>query len=120
MAITLSQCSKADLLWIVKRLQLRCKYDIEIALNDLSYEKEKKRISEAEKCYKLADKKRREYLALLEPYIGKPMKDTPLSVLEQADILMKEAQAADRKWAKLMDLDIDFGSSGKGGVDNGV
>lgn len=107
-------------MWIVRRLQLRCKYDIEIALNDLSYEKEKNRISEAEKCYKLADKKRREYLALLEPYIGKPMKDTPLSVLEQADILMKEAQAADQKWAKLMDLDIDFGSSGKGGVGNGV
>lgn len=120
MAIALSQCSKADLLWIVKRLQIRCKYDVEVALNDLSYEKEKNRISEAESCYKLADKKRREYLALLDPYLGKPIKEVPLSVLEQADSLMKEAQAADQKWAKLMDLDIDFGASGKGGVGNGV
>lgn len=120
MAIALSQCSKADLLWIVKRLQLRCKYDVEIALNDLAYEKEKNRISEAERCYKLADKKRREYLTVLEPYIGKPITDVPLSVLERADSLMREAHAADQKWAKLMDLDIAFESSGKGGVGNGI
>lgn len=39
--MTLSQCTKADLLWIIKRLQIRCKYDIDLALCDLAYEKEK-------------------------------------------------------------------------------
>lgn len=113
--MNLSKYTKADLIWIIKRLQIRCKYDIERALNDLEYEKEKERISEAEKCYKLADKKRREYLEILEPYDGKPIIDIPLPVLKKADKVMKEAQDADQKWAKLMGLDINFGASVKGG-----
>jgi hypothetical protein len=113
--MTLSQCTKADLLWIIKRLQIRCRYDVDRALNDLAYEKEKERIAEAERCYKLADKKRREYLEILEPYDGKKIVDIPLSVLKKADKAMKEAQDADNRWAKLMGLDINFGTSAKDG-----
>ena len=75
--------------------------------------KEKERIAEAEKCYKLADKKRKEYLEILEPYDGKPIIDIPLPVLEKADKAMKEAHDADQKWAKLMGLDINFGAPAK-------
>lgn len=117
--MTLSQCSKADLLWIIKRLQIRCKYDIDRALCDLAYEKEKERIAEAEKWCKLADKKRREYLEILGPYDGKPIIDIPLPVLEKADKAMKEARDADSKWAKLMGLDVNFGASAKDGETNG-
>ena len=117
--MTLSQCTKADLLWIIKRLQIRCKYDIDLALCDLAYEKEKERIAEAEKCYKQADKKRRECLEILGPYDGKPIVDIPLPALGKADKAMKEAQDADQKWAKLMGLDVNFGASTKDGETNG-
>lgn len=73
---------------------------------DLGYEKEKRRIAEAEAAGKVADEKRREYIDLMREYDGLPLKDIPLPVLKQADALVKEANAADRKFAKLMGLDI--------------
>lgn len=47
--ITLSECTKEDLLWIIKRMSvLRGDYYLEKALNELWYEKEMKRIDEAD------------------------------------------------------------------------
>jgi len=116
--MTLSQCTKADLLWIVKRLQMRCRYDVDLALTDLAYEKEKERIAEAEKYCKLADKKRKEYIEIMRPYDGKRLIDIPLTVLNRADEVIKEAQSADEKWAKLMGISLNSGTSVKDGDGN--
>ena len=104
--MTLNQCSKADLLWVFERLQIRCKWEIQSALSDLALEKERQRISEAEKYCKLAAQKRREYCDILEPFEGRKLVDIPLPVLEKADQAIREAAEADKKWAKLMDLDL--------------
>ena len=107
--MTLSQCSKEDLLWVIKRLCQanpgRVQHDLERVLIDLDYEKEKYRINEAEKYNNLADEKRREYIALLKPYEGARFIDIPLEVLEKADKALKEARQADQKYAKLLGLD---------------
>ena len=117
--MTLSQCSKEDLLWIINRLCIRNfvngQYDLKIALNDLAYEKEKSRINEAEKYSILADEKRREYIALLKPYEEERFIDIPLEVLEKAEKALKEARQADQKFAKLIGLDPN--GSKKGGDD---
>ena len=106
--ITLSECTKAELLWIINRLVCfgggSSDYYLQRALNDLWYEKEKQRIAEAQKYAKLADTKRRECIELLGPYDGQPLPSIPMNVLDKADRLMKEAQAADKKYMKLMDI----------------
>ena len=107
--MTLSECTKADLLWIIKRMQLVYLHDgnyaLQRALSDLDLEKTKKRYDEAERISRLADEKRREYVKILRDYDGMRIIDIPLPVLEQADKLEKEAQELDRKWNKLMGLD---------------
>ena len=102
----LSKYSKADLIWIINRMVANSlsKELLRRAINDLKYEKERKRFDEADKVGKIANKKRQEYIDLLSPYDGMRVLDIPIDVLEKADQLMKEAQAADRKWTKLMGL----------------
>lgn len=103
--LTLSDCTKADLLWIIKRMSvMRGDYYLQRALNDLWYEKEKQRIAEADKYAELADAKRREYIELLGPYDGQPLLSIPMRVLNKADKLMKEAQEADKKYMKLIGI----------------
>ena len=102
----LSECTKADLLWISKRIQQGYLHDgdfaIQRALGDLALEKAQQRNDEAERLAKLADGKRREYIKVLSAYDGKRILDIPLPVLEQADKLAKEAQELDQKWIKLL------------------
>ena len=106
--ITLNECTKADLLWIINRLTImQGDYYLKRALNDLWYEKEKQRIAEADKYAKLANTKRREYIELLGPYDGQSIMSIPMKVLDKADTLMKEAQAADKKYMKLMGITED-------------
>lgn len=115
--MTLERCSKADLLWIINRMCMYSfgKRELDRALADLEYEKEKARIDEADQYAKLSDAKRRAYIDLLKPYAGMKWGDIPLSVLEKTAELQKQAEAADRKWAKLMRVDL---SAPKKGVDN--
>ena len=109
--LALSDCTKADLLWIIKRLICfgggSSDHYLQRALNDLWYEKEKQRIEEADKYAKLADSKRRECIELLGPYDGQPLLSIPLKVLNKADKLMKEAQEADKKYMKLSGIKED-------------
>lgn len=105
--ITLSECTKDDLLWIIKRMSfLDGDYSLKSALNELWYEKENKRIAEAEKQAKFADQKMREYIELISPYAGKPIKDIPYSVVDKADKAMKAAQKARERCAVLMGLKV--------------
>ncbi len=105
----LEELSKADLIWVVKRLLLMCclgneKHYLKRALNDLEYEKERQRLDEAHKLMEDTNEKRRELAAMLAPYSGKPLSSIPSAVLDQAGQLEVQICKADRKWLKLMEV----------------
>ena len=97
--MTLQQCTKADLLWVIDRA---CKHNlsdwaIKAALDDLELEK-------IRKLTQFANEKRMEYIDLMKPYDGWKFIDIPLDVLKKAQAALKQAEEAERKWAKLMGL----------------
>lgn len=105
----LNKFSKADLIWIVNRaLQMasltNSEYYLKRAISDLGFQREKERIESAERFAEIADAKRKQYIELLSNYDGQRLVDIPIEVLEEADHLMKEAEAADSKWAKLLGI----------------
>ena len=102
--MTLKQCTKAELLWVIDRA---CKHNlsdwaVKAALRDLELEKIRKSTDEADRLAQLAHDKRMEEIDLLKPYEGWLIKDIPLEVLEKAIKLQKQAEETDRKWEKLM------------------
>lgn len=107
--MTLEQCSKTDLIWVINRMCMYSlgKRELNHALDDLAYEKEKARIDEANKYAQVAHEKRQAYINLLKPYDGMKFVDIPMLVLEKAAELQKQADAADRKWAKLLGVGLN-------------
>ena len=108
--LVLQDCTKDDLIWIINRvLQMttlnKADYYINRALSDLRYEKENKALDEAEKIADQSKQKWDEYIAILAPYDGKPIKDIPLDVLTRAQSVYDEAIALDKKWSKIMRLE---------------
>lgn len=102
--MNLSDCTKADLLWIIKTM---CKYDLfdrnlRLALNDLEYEKERERFDRADQALRASSVATQRYIELLKPYEGTPLMEVPMDVLEQADVALAESRAANKQWAKLM------------------
>ena len=102
--MNLSDCTKADLLWIIKTM---CKYDLsdlslQRALNDLEWEKEQDRLARADQALQTASAASQRYIELLKPYEGMPLMDVPMDILQQADAAMAESRAANKQWAKLM------------------
>lgn len=100
----LSDCTKTDLLWIIKQI---CKdelsdHRLHWALNDLEYEKERERLDRAAQLAKTAHDASQRYIDLMKPYEGLPLTDVPMDVLQQADAAMAESRAANKQWAKLM------------------
>lgn len=111
----LKDCTKDELIFVIKRLQMYSLSDghyIQLALRDVGEERERKKMDEARKIADYAFQKRQEYIDLLAPYEGKPLSDIPASVLEKADSAMKEAQKADRKWNKIMGFSRAVGGTG--------
>ena len=104
----LSDCTKADLLWIIKTM---CKDELsdhmlQWALNDLEREKERKRFDRAEQLLQASSAASQRYIELLKPYEGMPLSEVPMDVLKQADAALAEYRAANEQWMKLMGVKI--------------
>ena len=105
--ITLNECTKADLLWIINRMSvMHGAYYLERALNELWYEKEKQRIAEADKYRKIVAEKTRAYNDLMQPYDGQFYSSIPDSVIHKAAKLTREADAAQKKFMSLMGIKL--------------
>lgn len=106
MSLALKDCTKAELMFIIKQFKFHCgssgEYYLIRALNDVDIQRQKKRCDAADRLSDFSYRKRQEYIELLSPYEGVPLSDIPLSTLKAAEAAMKKAQAADRKWASLM------------------
>lgn len=106
--MTLSDCTKADLKWLIRRILQLTAFDqqehyLGLALNDLSYEKKKKQLALAEQHGKQADALRQRCIELLAPYDGIPWENIPLEVLEEAASAMDRANEYERKFLLEMD-----------------
>ena len=105
--MTLKNCTKDELIFVIERLQLynpSQKHFVQRALNDVEMRREEKKIDEAKRISAYSAQKRQECIDLLAPYEGKRLIDIPASVLEKADTAMREAQKADCRWNKIMDV----------------
>lgn len=106
--MNLSDCTKADLLWIIKQI---CKdelsdHRLQWALNDLEYEKERERLDCAKQLLQVSSAASQRYIELLKPYEGMPLFKVPMDVLQQADAALAESTAANKQWAKLMGVKV--------------
>jgi len=105
--MTLKDCTKAELLFVIERLQAYNSlnsYYVRRALCSVVEQRDERKYKETQQLLDLSAQKRREYVSLLEPYKEKCLIDIPDSVIRKADAALKEAQAADRKWAKIMGI----------------
>ena len=106
MSLRLKDCTKLELLFIIQQFKFHCgssgEYYLTQALGDVQMQRLEARHTEADRLSALSYRKRQEYITLLSPYEGAQLSEIPLPVLEAADAAMKEAHAADRKWANLM------------------
>ena len=97
--MTLKDCTKAELLWLIDWMcthsMFRHDLEIERALNDLEFERTRKRLDEARRLHEKSARLRRQYVELLTPYEGKP-------ILDHASAILEEAQVLDKKWSRLM------------------
>lgn len=100
----LADCTKADLLWVIRRMcQLNLSdRELRIALRDLEDRKETERIAKAQRLLDIQRDATQQYAEIIRPYEGKPISTVPMAVLKKADAALAEARKADKQWRKLM------------------
>ena len=110
----LADCTKAELIQIIKHLTNGADQDLRLAraLDYIWYQRTDQRMERAEALAKRADEARRRYIALLAPYEGKRLMDIPTSVLDRAQRLLDEARKTDKEWARLMGMEEHNGRQG--------
>lgn len=106
--MTIKDCTKDELVYIIERLsfphRIEKNFTIQRALTDLEYQREDKKIRDAECLRDVADKKLAEYNSIISPYIGKSFADIPDKVLKKVAAVLKEREAAEDKWMRLMGI----------------
>lgn len=108
----LANCTKAELIQIIKHLTNGADQDLRLAraLDYIWYQRTDQRMDRADALAKRADDARRRYIAILAPYEGKRLMDIPTSVLDRGQRLLDEARRADKEWARLMGIDGEGGA----------
>lgn len=107
----LQDCTRDELIFIIDQFKLHSlssgEYYLTQALNDVELKRQEKMFAEADRLAGLAYQKRMEYIDLLSPYEGVPIIDVPLEVMDEAAVLLKEAQALGRKANRLLGIRLD-------------
>ena len=101
----LTDCTKSDLIWVIKRMcQINLSdRELRTALRDLEYYKEQEQTGKAQQQLEIQRAATNRYIEILRAYEGKPISAVPMAVLKEA---LAEARAADRKWRKLMGVKV--------------
>lgn len=105
--MTLKDCTKEELIFVIKRIQLYSlsnDHCVQRALCDVAEQREERKPDEARRLSALQNQKMQEYISLMRPYEGRSLMDVPEDVLNRADAAIKEAHSADMKWRKLMGI----------------
>lgn len=95
----LSDCTKAELLWIIEQVKKHSigniDWSIQQALADLRFKK-------ADEQAMIAYDARMKFIETMKPYDGWPMSDIPPSVLKTAAEWIKKSEKAGKQWDRLM------------------
>lgn len=107
--MTLYECTKAELIDIIKRLTHTDDYHLKIILGDMDYERVKKKLDEAERWNQVADSCRSKYIEILKHHEGKRLIDVPIEDIKVMEQCLKDAEIADNKYDKLIREVNDYG-----------
>lgn len=104
--MTLKECTKEELMFIIKRFKQYAlsqgDFYLQRCLGDLEYERVKKKIAEAERWSQVSDSCRQRYVEILKKYEDAKSFDMPISEFKEAEQCLKDAQRADKKYDELM------------------
>ena len=101
--VTLKDCTKEELMFIIKRLSFFDKARLERLLNDVEYERVKKKLAEADRWIQVEDSCRKRYFEIMKKYAGKDPADVPFSDIKEAIEALKDAEKAEKEYNKLME-----------------
>ena len=104
----LEDCTKAELIKIIDsfvRNDFNGKYRLSRCLSNIKYDRERKKINEAENWGKIAEDARNQYCDFLKKYEGYKLVDIPLDEVLKAEELLKTAEQADKKFLELCNID---------------
>lgn len=107
--MTLNQCTKEELINIIKReIGKHCfseeqrQAEISCLLSDIKLQRVQKILKEADNWNTIAADNRQKYYDLLIEYEGKKLIDVPTDIIKQAETALKDAHFADKKWHECM------------------
>ena len=100
--MTLNECTKEQLLYIIKRLTWYNDFELQRILCDLEYKRVEKKLAEADNWGKIADDCRRKYIEILKKHEGLRLIDVPIEDIKEMERCLKDAKKADEKYDKLM------------------
>lgn len=105
--MTLKDCTKEELIFVIKRLQLynlSGSHYIQLALRDVEAERDRRKFDEAKRLSNYSFQKLQEFIALMASYDGKRLVDIPDSAFNKAYAAMREVKKAEREWNKIMGI----------------
>lgn len=107
--MTLNDCTKAELRSIIDRLMVSSSvaFQVERQLIDLEFARNERKYRQGDEILKRSREKLSEYTQLVAPYEGRPLRNMPDGVLQRACELLRDHEAADAEWRKLMGIKID-------------
>lgn len=100
--MTLEQCTKAELIQIIKQTNYLSEYRVNCALLDIEKQRMEKRFKEAEKYGRIANENLNKYIEILKPYEGKKVIDIPYDIISEAAEYEKAFKKAQEKEFELM------------------
>ena len=107
--MTLNQCTKEELIFIINKMALRHCFtkeqrqaEIDRQLSDVVYQRQQKLLEVADSWSKISTDNRQKYLEIIVPYEGRKLLDIPIDIIKQAESFLKAAQYADKKWDECM------------------
>ena len=95
--MTLEQCTKAELIQIIKKTNYLSDRRVKCALLDIEVQRMQKRFKESEKYFRIAAENLNKYIEILKPYEGKKVIDIPSNIISKMAEYEKAYEKAQKK-----------------------
>ena len=109
--MTVKECTKDELIFVIKRLTWLDEFHLNSILNEVEYNRVKKKLAEAERWNQVADSCRQKYIEIMKRHEGMKLTDVPIREFKEAEQLLKDAEKADKEYDKLIKEVNDYGKN---------